>query len=261
VSTNIIFPVAPFLDQTTGRPSLPWLLWLQNPSVISLSLSNALGITSGGTGLSTLPTNGQLLIGNNGAYNLGTLTAGSGIGVTNGAGSITVANTGVLSNIAGSGISVSSATGNVTIGNTGVLSFQTSLNGLTPTTATSGAVTLAGTVGAISGGTGLSTYTTGDILYASATNTLSKLTAGTNGYSLSIASGVPTWKPPYTRTSFTATAGQTTFTVTYYVGYVQVFLNGVLLNGAHYTASNGTSVVLAVAANLNDIVETIAYNV
>jgi hypothetical protein len=111
------------------------------------------------------------------------------------------------------------------------------------------------------GGTGLTTYTTGDILYASATNTLSKLAIGTNGYHLTVTSGSPVWKPPYVRTSFTATAGQTSFTATYNVGYVQVFMNGVLLNGADYTATNGTSVVLSVAANAGDIVETIAYNV
>ena len=64
----------------------------------------------------------------------------------------------------------------------------------------------------------------------------------------------------YTRTSFTATASQTTFSVVYTVGYVEVFLNGVLLNGTDYTASNGTTVVLAVGAALNDIVETFAYN-
>ena len=111
------------------------------------------------------------------------------------------------------------------------------------------------------GGTAQTAYTTGDILYASATNTLSKLGIGTNGYTLTIASGVPAWKPPYVRTSFTATAGQTSFTATYNVGYVQVFANGVLLNGADYTATSGTAVVLAVAANAGDIVETIAYNV
>jgi hypothetical protein len=44
-----------------------------------------------------------------------------------------------------------------------------------------------------SGGTGLSSYTTGDIVYASATNTLSKLTAGTDGYLLTMSSGIPTW--------------------------------------------------------------------
>jgi hypothetical protein len=63
----------------------------------------------------------------------------------------------------------------------------------------------------------------------------------------------------YTRTSFTATAGQTTFTVSYTVGYVEVYVNGVLLNGADYTATNGTSVVLAVGRATNDIVETIAF--
>lgn len=46
---------------------------------------------------------------------------------------------------------------------------------------------------ATGGGTGQTTYTTGDILYASATNTLSKLAATTNGYVLTLAGGVPTW--------------------------------------------------------------------
>ena len=48
-------------------------------------------------------------------------------------------------------------------------------------------------IGATKGGTGLTSYATGDILYASATNTLSKLTAGTDGYLLTLSSGVPTW--------------------------------------------------------------------
>lgn len=64
----------------------------------------------------------------------------------------------------------------------------------------------------------------------------------------------------YTRTSVAATAGQTTFSVTYSVGYIEVFLNGVLLNSADYTASNGSTVVLASAAALNDVVEFIAYS-
>jgi hypothetical protein len=49
------------------------------------------------------------------------------------------------------------------------------------------------TIGTTYGGTGLTSYTTGDIVYASATNTLSKLAAGTDGYLLTLASGVPTW--------------------------------------------------------------------
>ena len=67
----------------------------------------------------------------------------------------------------------------------------------------------------------------------------------------------------YTRQSFTATAGQTAFTVTagYTVGYLQVYLNGVLLNASDYTASNGTSFTLASGASVNDIVEAFSYTV
>lgn len=43
------------------------------------------------------------------------------------------------------------------------------------------------------GGTGQSTYATGDILYASGANTLAKLTAGSDADVLTLASGVPSW--------------------------------------------------------------------
>jgi len=62
-----------------------------------------------------VPTNGQLLIGNGSTYSLATLTAGTAIGITNGAGSITINNSGVTSAVAGTGVSVSAATGAVTI--------------------------------------------------------------------------------------------------------------------------------------------------
>ena len=63
-------------------------------------------------------------------------------------------------------------------------------------------------------------------------------------------------------TSLTATSNQTTFTPTsgYTVGYVDVYLNGVrLINGTDYTASNGTTVVLASGAAENDVLEVVAY--
>ena len=50
-----------------------------------------------------------------------------------------------------------------------------------------------GTLPATNGGTAQSTYTTGDILYASASNTLSKLAIGTNGQTLVVSSGIPAW--------------------------------------------------------------------
>jgi hypothetical protein len=144
----------------------------QNTSGTAAGLSTTLAVGSGGTGVTTTPANGALLIGNGSGYTSSTLTAGSNITITNASGSITIAASG---------------------GGGGVTSFQTSLSGLTPATASTGVVTLAGTLGPTSGGTGLSTYATGDVIYASASNTLNRLTAGTNGQVLTLASGVPTW--------------------------------------------------------------------
>ena len=53
-----------------------------------------------------------------------------------------------------------------------------------------------GTLAATNGGTAQSTYTTGDLLYASAANTLSKRTVGSTGQVLTVAAGVPTWVTP-----------------------------------------------------------------
>jgi hypothetical protein len=61
-------------------------------------------------------------------------------------------------------------------------------------------------------------------------------------------------------TSFTATAAQTTFSVTYTAGNIQVYQNGVLLKDTtDYTATNGTSVVLAAGATAGDSVDVVAY--
>lgn len=58
------------------------------------------------------------------------------------------------------------------------------------------------------------------------------------------------------KTEITATSGQTVFTPTsgYIVGFVNVYVNGIRLASADYTASNGTTVTLATGATLNDIV-------
>jgi hypothetical protein len=97
--------------------------------------------------------------------------------------------------------------------------------------------------------------------------------SGTTGYGTSgqvLTSGgssaPPTWTTigtgisSYSRTSATATAAQTTFTVSYSAPYIEVYLNGVLLNAADYTATNGTTVVLTTAANAGDILDFVSYN-
>jgi hypothetical protein len=63
-----------------------------------------------------------------------------------------------------------------------------------------------------------------------------------------------------TVTEFTATAGQTTFTPpSYTVGFIDVYRNGVLLGSADFTASNGTTVVLANPATAGDLIETVSF--
>jgi|TARA_B100001093_G_scaffold428567_1_gene423435 hypothetical protein len=65
---------------------------------------------------------------------------------------------------------------------------------------------------------------------------------------------------------FTATDGQTTFStddtstaLAYSVGKTDVFLNGIRLAPADFTATNGTSIVLASGANVNDVLLVISY--
>ncbi len=48
-------------------------------------------------------------------------------------------------------------------------------------------------VGATYGGTGITSYATGDLVYASATNTLAKAAIGTAGQFLKVVGGVPAW--------------------------------------------------------------------
>tara|TARA_B100001063_G_scaffold130878_1_gene122299 strand:+ start:702 stop:2909 length:2208 start_codon:yes stop_codon:yes gene_type:complete len=72
------------------------------------------------------------------------------------------------------------------------------------------------------------------------------------------------------RFKFTATAGQTTFTtddagtsLTYDVAsgtaFADIYLNGVKLDTTDFTATNGTSIVLASGASVNDILQVVAY--
>ena len=76
-----------------------------------------------------------------------------------------------------------------TLVNTAVTTLSSLVSVGTISTGTWSATSIAAT----KGGTGLSTYATGDIIYGSATNTLSKLAAGTDGQILTLASGVPAW--------------------------------------------------------------------
>lgn len=93
-------------------------------SPLSIS-SNALSlgtvpVANGGTGLSTTPSNGQIDIGNGTGFSRTTLTAGTGISITNGSGAITIASSGTA------GVPYSGANQAVDLG-----AYDLTVNGLT----------------------------------------------------------------------------------------------------------------------------------
>ena len=62
------------------------------------------------------------------------------------------------------------------------------------------------------------------------------------------------------REYFTATSGQTTFNTNGYTpNYIDVYMNGVKLSPADFTASNGSDVVLASGATTGDLVQVVSF--
>ena len=116
------------------------------------------------------------------------------------------------------------------------------VNGAAPTTYTLPIAT-SSILGGIKVGTGLSIDATTGVLSAS----------GGSGGSFNFR----------TIQEFTATSGQTTFTISggYVVGYVEVLINGVYLSESLYTATNGSTIVLDDAAATDDIVTVFLYSI
>lgn len=159
------------------------------------STSGTLPIARGGTGVTTVPTNGQLLIGNGSGYTVASPTGDANVIVTAGSGTLAFS----LANTISSNTSGNAATATIlqTARNINGVSF----NGSADITVTAAAGTLTGTtlnstvvsssltsvgtiasgvwngtaVGATYGGTGLTAYNVGDVLYCATSNTLTTL--------------------------------------------------------------------------------------
>jgi hypothetical protein len=121
-----------YLSQTAGaftqtRPTAPahtvalgWVIKINASSgEVFVNINNGWELDELHNVLITSPASGNTLIYDAaaGVWKNANITAGTGVSVTNGAGSITVANTGVTSAVAGTGITVSGATGAVTVTN------------------------------------------------------------------------------------------------------------------------------------------------
>jgi hypothetical protein len=166
---------------SNGTTAGSWDWHNQAPSNVSWS-TNTLNFGGGGSAIVNATWNGSVV---GPAY--------GGTGINNGTNTITLGgNISTASSLTTSGafpltLTTTGAT-NVTLPTSGTLlstsnvvtSFQTSLSGLTPSTASTGAVTLQGALGTSSGGTGLSGATpfgaTNNAIYSSSA---SALTAGT----------------------------------------------------------------------------------
>ena len=173
----------------------------------TLTLGGTLGVANGGTGAATLTAHGVML--GNGASAVNLTSVGTTNTVLHGntsadptfsavslsgdvTGTLPIANGGTngttraaaFNNLvpdstgkSGDYLQVLAGGGYDWIANNGVTSFSAGVTGLTPSTATTGAVTLAGTLNSGHGGTGLTTYTTGDMIYWDGFN-LTKLAIG-----------------------------------------------------------------------------------
>jgi hypothetical protein len=181
---------------------------------------NNTGVTSAvaGTGISVSGATGAVTVTNSAPDQTVVLTAGTGISTSGTYPNFTITNTspssgGTVTSVTGTSpvvssggatpaISMPAATGSVNgyLTSTDWTTFnskQATLVSGTNIKTVSGTSLLGagdlGTIGATYGGTSQSTYATGDILYASASNTLSKLSVGTTGQVLTVASGAPSW--------------------------------------------------------------------
>ena len=167
------------VDNATGAStfSLPTTLVAPGSLQVSTSLTVS-GLTPNSTlyvgpaGLLTSTaalTDGQILVGSTGSAPVATtLSAGTGISVTNTAGTITIATT------AGSHVT----------------SFSGGTTGLTPSTASTGDVTLAGTLAIANGGTGLTALgSANQVLGANAAGTASEYKTLSAGTGMSIVNG------------------------------------------------------------------------
>lgn len=150
------------------------------------TILNSSVVTSSLTSVGTIAT---------GTWN-GSVVAGQygGTGVANTGKTITIGGDFTTS---GAFTTTLTATGNtsVTLPTSGTLvnTAVTTLSSLSSIGTVTAGTWNATAIDPVYGGTGLTSYTTGDILYASGANTLAKLPVGTNGSPLTLVAGIPSW--------------------------------------------------------------------
>ena len=170
--------------QTTIGTGTPFETIKIGTDAITWTQFSGAGTYLAGSGLQLVGTTFSVNLGTNSGLTttgntlqLNSTLAGNGLSYSSG--TLTVTGTANRISVSSSGVDISASyVGQSTITTLG--------------TVTSG-IWNANTIASGYGGTGFSTYAAGDLIYASATNTLSKLSAASNGQILQLVSGVPTW--------------------------------------------------------------------
>jgi hypothetical protein len=203
---------------------------------LTTAVTGTLPVANGGTGQTTY-TDGQILIGNTSGNTLakGTLTAGTGITITNGAGSITVAaiNNGTVTSVGGTG-TVNGLTLTGTVTSSGNLTLGGTLSNVSLTTAVTGTLPVA------NGGTGITSFGTG------VATALGQNVSGSGSIALTTS---PTFTTPVLGTPTSGTLSNCTVDGTDAVGFRNTPINS---QSAAYTlvlADAGKTILHPIADN------------
>lgn len=153
----------------------------------AVTISNT-GVLSAlaGTGIGVSGATGNITFTNTAPDQTVVLTSGTGISATGTYPNFTITNTAPDQTVvlaSGSGISVSGTYPSFTVANTGVLSWSGGTTGLTPATATTGAVTLDGTLAVANGGTGATTAAGAPFALKGANSDITSMSGLTGGVS------------------------------------------------------------------------------
>ncbi|TSC70535.1 MAG: hypothetical protein CEO12_256, partial [Parcubacteria group bacterium Gr01-1014_46] len=169
----------------------------QNITNLSNLSSNGVVYTANGTGVlnttatSTLAVGASLSSSGTLGYQLGGTASTLSLNMAN-ANSWTALQTFAFSSTTYGSFTTSSST----VANIGTLNLFSSLNG--PLQANAGVVSATTSIGQLYGGTGITSYTAGDILYANSSAVLTKLPIGADNLVLKVISGLPSWQTDLT---------------------------------------------------------------
>jgi len=227
--TNITAPRVPLVDERTNLISREWYRFFLSLFQLTGSGTSTINLTdlqvgppnpeygpivTGGTNSVAVPTAGAVAYGNGIAYAFTGVGSSSQVLTSTGTGTPTwsTPSGGSVTSVGLTAPPIFTVTGSH-VTSSGTIAITYSGTALPVANGGTGATTNAGTafalkgansditsitglttaLSATQGGTAQATYAAGDILYASASNTLAKLGVGTTGQVLKVAAGIPSW--------------------------------------------------------------------